>query len=561
MGLCCFSALFWLLCVPGCSNCSGSHSEEKDKKGNRDAEVVRIIRQRDASVDEKNIIEEKEPNNYPHEAQPLQSGKSARGYISRPFGPNNEKGDRDFYKFTIPKGKSKMNLWARVTGVPGLRIVLEIRDGKNYERLFVASAPRKGRSVTLTNLVLSPGDYYFRVRERWTGKIRRYNLKSPYLLRWKVDELKSEDEVEPNESFHEATETEVNKKKFGYLGREDDVDIFRVQFGDLKKEAGIHVSISSLKSVAVRITLYDGLMNQLLERTGKRGMPLVFRNLKIPRHQGFFFVKLESAKGFNPEERYTLNVGQDSAAGGAVEQEPNDTRATAMFLDSDQGEIFGILESKDDKDTFRLNVTSTKSLRLSVKPKDEIDVAVSLYDKMGRPLLATDAGRRGYEEKVPNFRVRPGDLFIQVRSSKKNPEDTGRYVFSWNLVRVEKGDEIEPNNKKSQATLLIPGVSARGFVYPSGDIDYYRFRLRGRGGTTGRVHIAVQGIPNVRLKVSLLDGVENVLRESDKHSFAGIRKMEVNLHVGKWYFLKVEDFDGRRSNPNDSYELEVIRKW
>lgn len=311
----------------------------------------------------------------------------------------------------------------------------------------------------------------------------------------------------------------------------------------------------------MQVTLYDGGMKQILERTGKRGAPVGFRNLKIGGPGEHFFVRLKSGKGFNPEERYILNVGRDAPSDALVEREPNDTIATANFLAEDGGKLYGILDSKEDKDTFRLNVSNPMNLRLSVKPKDDLDVAVNIFDRKGRLQWTVDGGKKGFEELIPNYRVRPGDVFIQVSNSPRSSPSTSPYVLTWRLTNVEEGDEAEPNDKMSQATLLRTGVSARGFIYPPGDVDFFRFRLSGRAGTTGRVRIAVQGIPNVQLKISLLDGLGNVLEESDERSFAGIRKMEVNLHVGKWYFIKVEDYDNIRSNPVDSYELEVVREW
>ncbi len=557
-----FPSFLFLVSLQGCSTCtSGDPVDKRDEVGDRDAQIIALVSPRDAAVDEKDLIDEIEPNDSPQEAQVLPMGKGVRGFIGKPSGPKNEKGDRDFYRFTLSDEQPKWNLQARLTGVPGLRIVLEIRAQKTYERLFVSAAPRNGDGVTLTNLVLEPGTYFFRVRERWTGKVRRYNLKTPYILRWKASELTTQDEIEPNDTFSQATDMEVNTKRVGYLGTPRDVDFFKVNLGDPAKDTMFHVSVSGLKGVAMRVTLYDDSMTQVLERTGKRGETIVFRNLRIGDPGGHFFVRLESAKGFNPEEQYILNVGREASSDALVEREPNDTIATANFLPGDGDELHGTLDSKEDRDTFRLNVSKPMNLRLSVKPEDGLDVAVNIFDRKGRLQLTADGGKRGFEEIIPNFRVRPGDVFIQVVNSPQSPPTTGRYVISWRLSNVEQGDEAEPNDKMSQATLLRPGVSARGFIYPPGDVDFFRFRLSGRAGTTGRVLISAQGIPNVQLKISLIDSGGNILKESDERSFAGIRKMEVNLHVGKWYFIKVEDYDGRRSNSVDNYELEVIRQW
>jgi hypothetical protein len=552
------AVLIWLG-ASGCDSCScGSEHEPKpDAEASRSPEVVEVVARRDAG-EPPDVIDEKEPNNFAGDALELPPGKGARGYIGKPYGPNNDP-DRDFYRITVPKG-GKKNLWARLSGVPGLRIALEIREAKNFERLTVAAAAKPGRGVTLTNLALEPGVYYLRVRELWTGKSRHHNLKNPYILRWRLTEIGAGDEVEPNDEIHKASFMEAGQKATGYLSRPGDRDYYKVGFGKLDEDARLRVLVSSLSGVRMEVVLYDGAMRQLVERKAKRGRPLSFRNLELPHVRDHFYVQVRAVEGLNDREPYTLRVEPD-ASGGGVEREPNDLVRLAMRLEGRRGSVQGILESKQDKDTFRIDVVRSATLQLRVKPQKDLDIEVLLLDRAGRLLAKADAGKSGYVEVFPNMRLRPGETWIRVQASKGRVARTSKYALRWRLLGVEKGDEIEPNDKMGNATGLVAGQSARGFIYPPGDVDYYRFRLRGRPSTTGRVRIVAQGIPKVKLELSLLDGVRNVLKQAQQRSFAGPRTIEVNLHVGKWYYVRVRDAENRRSNAADSYELEVVRKW
>jgi hypothetical protein len=344
------------------------------------------------------------------------------------------------------------------------------------------------------------------------------------------------------------------------LGRQGDQDYYKIGFGEVDSGERVRVLVSSLSGVRMEVVLYDGAMRRLVDRSAKRGRPLSFRNLKLPHVKDHFYVQVRAADGFNDREPYVLRVEPD-AAGSGVEREPNDLMRLAMRLRGRRGTVQGILESKQDRDTFRIDTVRSATLQLRIKPQADLDVKVKLLAR-GRKLIAkANAGRRGYAEVFPNMRLRPGETWIRVQCVAKRCPRSSKYTLSWRLLRIEKGDEIEPNDKMQDATQVIAGRSARGFIYPPGDVDYYRFRLRGRPATTGRVRIVAQGIPKVKLKLRLLDGVRNVLKEAEKRSFAGARAIEVNLHVGKWYYLRIGDAENRRSNAEDSYELEVIRKW
>jgi hypothetical protein len=522
----------------------------------RDARAVQILVQRDAA-DLSDLLTEKEPNNFPGNALELPLNKGVKGYIGKPYGPQKDP-DRDFFKFTVPPGQPR-NLWARVSGVSGLRIALEVREGRSYGTLKVVSAARVGGDATLTNLTLEPGNYYFRVRERWTGKTHHHNEKTPYVLRWSLSELAAGDEREPNDELYQASEFTVGQRGSGYLGNSGDRDYYKVFFGEIDEAARLRVEITGLSGVKLRLHLFDGTLKPLVQRGGRRGQSVVFRNLKLPRVKDHFYIKVVADDGKNDRHPYTLKVRRD-AVGSGVEREPNDKLRLAMRLSGERGSVKGILESKQDRDTFRISVSRSTTLRLEAKPQKDLDLQIALLDRKGRPIAKANAGKAGFAEVFPNMRLRPGDTWVRV-TARDRPPRAAKYLLRWKLLRIEKGDEVEPNDKPRQATTLVVGQSARGYIYPSGDVDIYRFRLRGRSATTGRVRLLVQGIPKVKLKLSLLDTVRNVLGEATKRSFAGVRVIEVNLHVGKWYYLRVEDADGRRANSVDSYELEVVRKW
>ena len=293
----------------------------------------------------------------------------------------------------------------------------------------------------------------------------------------------------------------------------------------------------------------------------RRGRGLVLRNLSLPRKEGLFLVRLAAVSGFDTQARYALRISEDAAGPGA-EREPNDSIPAAMDITKRSGTIQGVLESKQDRDLFRVSTTKSTALRVEAKPDPNLDLTLEVVDKKGRVLLKADVGRRGYPEILTNLRLGHEDRWIRIRrSGKHSPARPLPYTLTWKMTGLEKGDEAEPNNRPGRANRIRPGVSARGFIYPPGDKDYYWFEFPGATGTTVRVRIQVQGVPKIRIALRLLDQMGNVLAQSSLRSSAGPRRIEINLHVHKRYYIEVKDDSGRRANDTDTYELDLTRIW
>ncbi len=524
-----------------------------------DAAVVAVFQPVDAGILPGNILKEKEPNDSPGQAQKIALGRPVTGHIGKPI--EQHRGDRDLFAFDVPTTKDRWVLWARLRGVPGMRLVIEIRRDKTYERIAQVTAPAAGRPVVLPNLTLTPGRYYFRIRERWMGKTRHWDLDHPYLLTWKLDPLTKGMEIEPNGQPGHATPMTVGDEVSGYFGQSRDKDWYSVSFGGLPRDATIKIELDGVPGVRAVVGIYDAKGRLLIERRSRRGRGVTLRGLSLPRNEGLFLVRLAALSGFDTEARYALRISED-AVGSDAEREPNDSLPAAMPLHGASGTIDAVLESKQDKDIYRIATTKPRSLRIEARPDPRLDLALAVLNKKGRVTMKADVGRRGYPEILTNLRIGAQDRWIRITMHRKG-RSVGPlpYKLTWKMTGMEKGDESEPNNRVGQANRIRPGVSARGFIYPPGDKDYYWFEFPGSLGTTLRVRIQVQGIPKVRLSIRLLDGMGNVLAQSARRSSAGPRTIEINLHVHKRYYILVQDDSGRRANDTDTYELDMTRIW
>lgn len=521
--------------------------------------MVSIVIRRDSGVSHLNVLKEKEPNNAPAQGQTIPVGQAVQGFINKPF-LKGRQADRDCFLFEVPETQTQWNLRARLTGVPGLRLVLEVREGKTHGTLTKVTSRKKGKGLALTNLTLKPGRYYFRIHDRWVGKTRRHNLKRPYILTWEVSEQRSGEEREPNDNSYAATELAVGGEVSGFIGRRKDVDWYKVSLAGHAPGVRLRVVLDGVPGVRARVGLYGPKRNRLARRAGRRSGRITVHNLQFPPLYGFFFVVVDSAKGFNASDRYILRV-ETAVSAGEAEAEPNDTFGSAMELAGSMGKVQAVLDDRNDVDMFKFRVTKPQTLRVEAAPDSGLDLKLMLFGPMRKTKARGDAGRRGFKEVLPNVRLAVGLSWLKVTAGKRSLVRGAKYELMWRLYPIERGDEAEPNDAMGKATSMLPGVSARGYIYPPGDVDYYRFRLKGNPGTVAKVTLSVQGIPKVRLKLQLLDGVRNVLGEVTRRSSEGLRRIQTNLHVGKPYYLRVKDAANRRSNATDSYELHLVRHW
>ncbi len=512
----------------------------------QDAVPVAVIQPPDAGPP-LSAVSEREPNDSPGQAQELPAGKPILGHIHKP----GKQADRDYFSLRVPEGAGRQILWIRLSSPASLKLTLEVRKHPSYERIAHRRAARPGASLVLPNLALLPGKYYVGV----SASDKKEDAKHPYVLSWRLGAWQEGQEIEPNDLRAKATPLLVGRDTTGYFGRARDVDWYVLP--ESRPQDIYTIQLEGVRGVRAELAVCDNRGRVLLKRKGRTGRRIAVHNLASPASP--FYLRVRALAGSNPEDAYLLRV-ERGTAGPGTELEPNDTVASAMTLSARRGSLEGLLENPQDRDVYRILVSRPMSLRLEVRPEKGLDVIAGLLGPKGRVVLKADAGGPGFTELFPDLPVRGRDRYVMIRRGKRGKR-SGRYTFTWVLSPLDRADEGEPNDRPSQATRLLPGNAAKGYIYPPGDKDWYWFEFPGVPGNTVRIRLSAQGLPRVRLRLRLLDGMRNVLAESSRQSPAGERKVELNIHVGKRYYVVVDDDSGRRANPSDTYELELVKLW
>jgi eukaryotic-like serine/threonine-protein kinase len=232
-----------------------------------------VWRARTTKVD----VAEKEPNNTPGYANTLTSGAPIRGRIAAAISAR--EGDVDF--FQVPTIRGPQMLQARVEGVPGLDLVLELFDAQG-KRLAKSDARGRGLGEWLQPTSLSVGESFIAVREVWIqGTPPTANARDAYTLTARWAPPQPGWEVEPNDSPESATPL-TGERVRGYLGSADDRDWLSftpsktgLVLGALHVPAGVDVTVSREKDPKPLVTRRNAAGDEQFAVEGVEGKPVL----------------------------------------------------------------------------------------------------------------------------------------------------------------------------------------------------------------------------------------------------------------------------------------------
>jgi serine/threonine-protein kinase len=167
---------------------------------------------------------EREPNNTPGYANPIVSGGAVRGTIGAPV--SDREGDVDYFR--IPAGRGPRTVQARLEGIPGVDLVLELFDAQG-KRLAKGDAHGRGLGEWIQPTTIPQTESYLAVRELWTdGTPPTANAPDPYTLTARWGPPPPDWEVEPNDWPEAATPIPPSGRVRGYLGSPEDRDWFSI---------------------------------------------------------------------------------------------------------------------------------------------------------------------------------------------------------------------------------------------------------------------------------------------------------------------------------------------
>jgi len=164
---------------------------------------------------------EREPNDSPAEATLLTMDRPIEGQIGKRVAEGTP--DLDYYR--LPLSKSTRAVSARLSGIPGVDLVLELYDGQGAA-IAKSDARGAGGGEWLQPTLVGPGEAYLLVRQLWTqGSPVVEDVPDAYKLSVHFGSPEADWETEPNDTPATATPFQSPaRRQRGYLGSPEDRD-------------------------------------------------------------------------------------------------------------------------------------------------------------------------------------------------------------------------------------------------------------------------------------------------------------------------------------------------
>ncbi|MBN1945512.1 MAG: hypothetical protein JW797_07535 [Bradymonadales bacterium] len=347
---------------------------------------------------------------------------------------------------------------------------------------------------------------------------------------------------EPNDLNHPLPLRGIPAAVLGFYEGGGDSDSIEVPASALRSTPAITLEVSPLPSARPMLRLYTPERVLVAEIGAEReGQGVAIPNLGPPESHESWLLELVEAEGAAVERPYTVSFYQAAAAGQRVELEPNDAPAYAMSLGGDPSELTGFFHTPQDRDLFRLEVSTPSAGSVVAAPDGETDLALIWTPPDGVPLVL-DFGGVGEAESFCSRPMGAGVHTIEV--SPRQSRGLGLATYSLR-TRLETGDvELEPNDNPNQPTLQPISRSMRGYIDPETDVDCFSWRTIPPIDTRAAQRVEIQPPTEIDVALEVLDSEGLQVAVADRNRQGGLERITLGELPAGTYRLVVRGRGG-----------------
>jgi hypothetical protein len=177
-------------------------------------------------------------------------------------------------------------------------------------------------------------------------------------------------------------------------------------------------------------------------------------------------------------------------------------------------------------------------------------IRIELRDKNINYIMQKDASNAGDTITLERDIDQPGWYYIKIwdlAGIAHNEE------YSFKVLFEPVVDTKEPESGLGDATEIPFNQTVRGYVFPAGDVDYYKFYVN----SLGMLQVKLEGVPSdMRTRIELRDKNFNYIMQKDASNAGDTITLERDIDQPGWYYIKIWDSAGIAHN--EEYAFRVL---
>lgn len=334
---------------------------------------------------------EREPNDFPQAASPLELPGVTRGHHYP--GRNLLSGDTDYLEADWYLMDARQNglylLNIELTEAAKVDPVLEIYDLNGY-RIKEADSGGTGEGESLRGFgVRGPVQYLLRVRPKAPGSA---NALAAYEILTELLPYGGKSEFEPNDQRQDATPFGQDAMS-ALLSPAGDEDWYRIEVPDDLKQV-LRLNLSGPEGLDLVLELRDGFGAPLLVMDDSgRGRPEVLTGIGVAKGVYYLVVREKSGRREDGRTPYALTRTLTPHQPG-LEYEVNDSTASAQAISVGDG-VDGYLAPKGDRDYYQFNVYNRGPVLFEIAGVLNVGLSAALLDQDYEELGSWNAAKAG----------------------------------------------------------------------------------------------------------------------------------------------------------------------
>ena len=467
---------------------------------------------------------EKEPNNDEKTAQQVLAGSTVGVKIA-------ERGDRDFFRFTLPQ---RAMVTVETAENPPLQTALRLLDpsGKvlRVENRYTDNQNR------LPAIGLLPGDYLVHYEEWGNDAVSDQELALRILTEYTADPL------EPNDTIETARPVGVNQEIRGTLLPRGDQDWFRLE---LERPGRLQLFMEPKETQRAVYLYRQGETKELTSKGVYSNSPLDLQS-DLPAGSYLICVREwgDDAESLTP---YVLRINQ--LADDLIDDPPAETLPlTAKRTLSVDGFASGTLLPRGDLDRFAIELPTAGRLELLGTYPEQLHLRLRSAD--GTTLVEQGT----YANKPNQLRYEtngPATIYLEVLEWGNDASSHELYTITSTWLPADPIDSRQRNDDFATSAIIHAGDRLRNTILPLKDIDFYRIEVDHPG------YLIARGKQQMQTHLLWHDSEHRELAAKGVYADHEI-ELAVPVKAGT-YYLQVREW-GDDSASGMPYDLEVIHQ-